>query len=145
MDPYILNIITQEVSDRLTTQVTQEIHNKFDNLVAMRSPSTENCSQTGFQLGRSLATDNTPAASMVSPAIVETMASLTDTVVDTVTPSTLIPDKGIANRLAVSHLEFSTLLNNLQDTGFKFQLHTYSTGPELSIVPKITNVQLTIG
>jgi hypothetical protein len=83
MDPYLLNIITQEVSDKFTTQVTQEIHNKFDQLVAMLSPSTENCPQTGFQLGPSVATDNTPAASMISPAIVETTASVTGTVVDT--------------------------------------------------------------
>ncbi|KAK3605412.1 hypothetical protein CHS0354_007487 [Potamilus streckersoni] len=58
------------VSDGSTTQVTLEIHNKFDQQVAMLGPSTENCPLTLFQIGTSIAT-NTPVASMVSPAIVE--------------------------------------------------------------------------
>ncbi|KAK3584436.1 hypothetical protein CHS0354_017716, partial [Potamilus streckersoni] len=77
MDFNLLNIITQEVSDTFITQVTQEIHNKFDQLVAMLIPSTENCIQTGFQFGLSVVKDNIPAAS-----IVETTASVPGIVVD---------------------------------------------------------------
>ncbi len=167
MDPHLINVITQEVSDRLTTQMTREINNKFDQLLEMLRPSTENSSQTGFPYVPAVPKENTPAASMVSRAIVENTSSLTGTVVDagnvlqiipasgalsqshfissSVSPSALIPDKVKAIIWSGSYIDFYTLLNNAQDAGFKFQIDTHSTGPELSIVPKVRNVQLTIG
>ncbi|KAK3581264.1 hypothetical protein CHS0354_032992, partial [Potamilus streckersoni] len=32
MEPHLINVITQEVSDMLTTQMTREINNKFDQI-----------------------------------------------------------------------------------------------------------------
>ncbi|KAK3588763.1 hypothetical protein CHS0354_002997, partial [Potamilus streckersoni] len=83
MDRYILNILNQEVSDRFVTQVTQAIHNKFDQLIAMLRPSTDKCPQTWFEIGPSSAKDNTPAASMTSHAIVKTMILVTGADIDT--------------------------------------------------------------
>ncbi|KAK3608724.1 hypothetical protein CHS0354_007388 [Potamilus streckersoni] len=126
---------TSKVSDRLTTKVTQEIHNKFDQLVAILSPSTENSPQAGFQLGPTVAIDNTPAESMVFSASVETTALLTCIAADTgnvvqivsasgdfpnpslqipsVTQLTLIPDKERPshNRTVDAHWsKFTTVL-----------------------------------
>ncbi|KAK3608921.1 hypothetical protein CHS0354_022618 [Potamilus streckersoni] len=81
MDLHLNNVITQEASDRLTTQMTREINNKFDQLVEMLRPSTENSPQTGFPYVPAVPKENTPASSMVSRAIVENTSSLTGTAV----------------------------------------------------------------
>ncbi|KAK3598130.1 hypothetical protein CHS0354_001005 [Potamilus streckersoni] len=82
MDQHLINVITQQVSDRLTTQMKREMNNKFDHLVEMLRSSTENSPQTGYPYVPFVPKENTAPASMVSYAIVENTSFLTGTAVD---------------------------------------------------------------
>ncbi|KAK3609543.1 hypothetical protein CHS0354_019554 [Potamilus streckersoni] len=76
MDPHLINVITQEVSDRHNTHITRDSNNRFDHRVEMLRPSTENSPQTGFPYVPAVPKETTPAASMVSRAILENIFSL---------------------------------------------------------------------
>ncbi|KAL3841651.1 hypothetical protein ACJMK2_019765 [Sinanodonta woodiana] len=82
LDHYLFNIITHEVSDRFTTQLTQEIHTECVQMVALRRPRIEYSPQMLFQYETSIALDNTPATCLVYQISVGTMPSIKCSVIN---------------------------------------------------------------
>ncbi|KAK3598289.1 hypothetical protein CHS0354_019815 [Potamilus streckersoni] len=135
--------------------MTREINNKFDQLVEMLMPSTENSPKTVFPYGPAVPRENSPAVSMVSRIAVDSgnvLQIIPDSgalfqshfVRSTVSQSALIPDKVKTIIWSGSYIDLHTILNNGQDAGFKFQIDTHSTGPELRNIPNVKNFQLTV-